>query len=124
MNHPIESIVPRWLGKTCGNEPSDVVFAPSPYPGVTFVAWFYSQLWQWDLGSKGWYKVRDKGPYVGIMAAFGGGWPEAPDVVAKNPPWRYELIWYWSKTGWKRYAEAYSYIVGDLVPATYNALYC
>jgi hypothetical protein len=124
IKHPIETFMlgAVGVGKDCNYDPPDAV-GYSGTGGVT-VYYFYSQLWRWDAGSNGWYKLRDKGPYQDVMHLQGGGWPEAPDVVDKNPPWRYELLWYWSTSGWKRYAEAYSYNVGNLISGDYSRLYC
>lgn len=80
--------------------------------------WFFKQVYQYDLGSNAWYVLKSYGP-----AGAGGinasqftngpcalGWPDDTDVLAKNPPWRYVLIWYWSIEGkWKQYVESKSW---------------
>lgn len=84
------------------------------------LGWFYRQVFRYDLGSNAWYILKSVPTFSDVWESdrcAGGGWPQAPDAVDKNPPWRYVVEWYWSKNGWKKYRTSTSW--GD-APASWQ----
>jgi hypothetical protein len=88
--------------------PGAVWWQPGDHPAM---GWFFYQVYQYDLGSNAWYLLKNIGPTSAPdWAVYGGGaGVEVRDAVAKNPPWRYVIEWYWSDKGWQKYREAVSW---------------